>query len=206
MKISVIGANGMIGQRIVKEALSRGHEVTAIARDPTKLQDAGIPVVKADATDAEGIAAAIQGQDVLVSSYGTRSDPSEYVKVAEALVKATKQAGVRLIVVGGAGSLEVAPGVQLVDTPEFPAAWKSLAMGHRDGLEVVRKSDADWTYLSPAALIEPGERTGKFRLGGDQLVVDGDGNSKISAEDYAVALVDEIENPKHRGQRFTLAY
>ncbi len=131
------------------------------------------------------------------------------VDAARAQIAGLKAAGVkRLIVVGGAGSLEVAPGVQVVDTPEFPAAWKGIALAHRDALEVYRKEggELEWTYFSPPALIEPGERTGKFRVGSDQLLVDGTGQSQISAEDYAIALLDEVETPRHVRKRFTAAY
>jgi putative NADH-flavin reductase len=118
-----------------------------------------------------------------------------------------QKAGVRrFLMVGGAGSLEVAPGLQLVDAPDFPAAWKGIALAHRDALNVLKGSDLDWTSLSPAALIEPGVRTGKFRLGTDQLVMDDKGESKISAEDFAVAAVDELEKNAHVRQRFTLGY
>jgi putative NADH-flavin reductase len=110
------------------------------------------------------------------------------------------------LVVGGAGSLEVAPGVQLVDTPNFPQEWKGIALAHRDVLPILKASDLEWTYLSPAALIQPGERTGKFRLGGTQMVTDEKGESRISAEDFAVALVSELETPKHVRQQFTLGY
>ena len=112
----------------------------------------------------------------------------------------------RLVVVGGAGSLEVAPGVQLVDTPEFPAAWKGIALAHRDALAVYRGAALDWTYISPAALIGPGERTGQYRTGTDQLLTDKEGESRISVEDFAVAFVDEIENQRFARQRMTVAY
>jgi hypothetical protein len=124
-----------------------------------------------------------------------------------ALITGLGEASVkRLIVVGGAGSLEVAPGVQLVDTPSFPPGWMAIALAHRDVLPILKESDLDWTCFSPAALIEPGQRTGRFRLGGTRLVADDHGESRISVEDYAVALVDELENPRHVRQQFTAGY
>src|SRR5262249_44561989 len=158
----------------------------------------------------QSVAAAVAGQDTVISAFGPRGEaPQQVADAARALVAGLKQAGVkRVLVVGGAGSLEVAPGVQLVDTPMFPAAWKDLALAHRDALNVYRTEagELDWTYLSPPALIEPGERTGRFRLGGDQLLVDAQGQSRVSAEDYAIALLDELGSPRHVRQRFTVAY
>jgi uncharacterized protein len=129
------------------------------------------------------------------------------IDATRSLIVGLKQAGVkRLIEVGGAGSLLVAPNLRLVDAPNFPAEYKQIALTHADALEVLRTSDLEWTYFSPAAVIQPGERTGKFRLGEDMLVVDEQGNSRISAEDYAIALVDELENPKFIRKRFTIGY
>ena len=165
--------------------------------------------MKGDALDPNSLAEVAKGHDAVVSAYSPGADPSKVVDAARAHVAALPKAGVkRLIVVGGAGSLEVAPGVQLVDTPEFPAAWKQIALTHRDALAVYRTDGGalEWTYFSPPALIEPGERTGTFRTGTDQLLVDAAGQSRISAEDYAVALLDELENPKHVRGRFTAAY
>ena len=144
------------------------------------------------------------------SAYGPgHDDVAKLVTVAHVLIAGVTAAGVaRLIVVGGAGSLEVAPGLKLVDTPEFPAAWKGLALAAGEALDVFRAeaNALEWTYFSPAAFIQPGARTGTFRLGGDQLVTDANGESKISAEDYAIALIDELEQPAHIRQRFTAAY
>jgi uncharacterized protein len=131
----------------------------------------------------------------------------DYPKVARSLIEGVGKAGVkRLIVVGGAGSLEVAPGVRLVDTPQFPAGWKGIALSHADSLPIYRKAALDWTYVSPAAFIEPGQRTGKYRTGGDQLLTDAKGESRISAEDFAVAVVDELEQKRHVRKRITVAY
>ncbi|MCB8822609.1 NAD(P)-dependent oxidoreductase [Microvirga rosea] len=203
MKIAVLGATGMAGSRIVAEALRRGHEVTGIARNPEKLppQDR-LTLRKGDAL-AAGLSDLLRGHDVLVSAVHFSIVPPE------AVLEPARAAGVkRLVVVGGAGSLEVAPGVQLVDTPEFHEEWKPEALGGRAFLETLKKqaADLDWTFLSPSALFMPGERTGRFRRGTDQLLTDGAGKSHISAEDYAIALLDEIENPEHIRQRFTVGY
>jgi hypothetical protein len=212
MKIALIGAGGMIGQRIAQEALRRGHAVTALVRDPARYGEAypEIPAAKADARDAAALAGAIAGHDVVISSFGPNhqsGDVQDYPRVARALIEAVgRTEGQRLLVVGGAGSLEVAPGVALYDTPEFPAAWLPLAKAHGESLALYRTADIDWTFLCPPALIEPGERTGMYRVGGEQLLTDANGQSAISAEDYAVALLDEIERPQHLRQRFTVAY
>jgi putative NADH-flavin reductase len=217
MKIVLFGAGGVIGKRIVGEALRRGHQVTAVARDPSKLADADprLQVVQGDALSAESVASAVRGADAVVSAVGPGHGPgaadlSMVLDSTRALIAGLKQAGVRrTVVVGGAGSLEVAPGLQLVDAPGFPEAWKGVALAHRDALAVWRGPEAaelEWTYLSPAALIEPGERTGSYRTGGDQLLADAQGNSRISAEDFAVALLDELEQPGHVRARFTAAY
>lgn len=215
MKIALFGAGGTIGQRIAHEALDRGHEVTAIVRDRAHFDrlDKRLKVVAGDVHDPASVARSVAGQDVVVSAIGPARDrdesPQVIVDAARSLIAGVSRAGVRrLIVVGGAGSLEVAPGVQLMDTPTFPAAWRPVAQAHRDALAVYRASDGslDWTYLSPADIITPGERTGHYRTGADQLVTDEQGRSRISTEDYAVALVDEIEAPHFSRQRFTIAY
>jgi putative NADH-flavin reductase len=207
VKIALFGASGTIGQRILKEARSRGHQVTVVARNNSRID--GIPAVKGDVLDAASIAEAVKGNDVVISAVGPRpeEDPQMVPQAAMALIEGTKKAGVsRLMIVGGAGSLEVEPGVQLLDTPQFPREWKGIAVAHRDALEIYRQSDMDWTYFSPAISIEPGERTGKYRVGGDEVLMDNKGQSRISAEDYAVAMLDEIEKPKLRRRRVTIAY
>ena len=211
MNIGLFGATGMVGQRILAEALNRGHHVTAFVRDPAKLttQHQNLTVKTADIMNADNVAGAAAGQDVIVSAYGPRpgDDMSLLSKVATALLDGVgRHPSVRLIQVGGAGSLEVAPGVQLVDTPGFPDAYKPIVYAHRDALDIFKKSPGNWTNFSPAGVIAPGERTGKFRTAGDQLVVGADGQSRISAEDYAVALLDEVENPKYIRKRFTVGY
>lgn len=203
MSIALIGATGFIGSRILAELVSRGHEVTAIVRNPEKVPAlAGVTAVKGDIFDKDGLAKLLAGHEVAISSvHYLASD-------ANALLGAVKQSGVkRYLVVGGAGSLEVAPGVKLVDTPEFPAAYLDEARKGGAYLELLKQDKTlDWTFLSPSAIIAPGERTGRFRLGLDQLLVDGNGESRISAEDYAIALVDELEKPAHSRRRFTVGY
>jgi putative NADH-flavin reductase len=216
MKVVLYGATGMIGSRILKELLSRGHSVTAVSRDPSRIPaQKGVTVEKGDMLDADGIAKIAKGSDVVISSYGPPSgsqgpDPaqvSQLVEATRALIAGARRAGApRIIMVGGAGSLEVSPGLQIVDAPTFPDAYKPVALAHRDAFHVMRESDLNWTYFSPAMMIQPGERTGKFRLGKDALVSDENGNSSISAEDYAVALVDEVEQGRHTKQRFTIGY
>lgn len=209
MKVAIIGASGFIGSAILNEALNRGHEVTAIVRNPEKItvQNPHLTVKKGDVTNETEVAALLAGNEAVISAYSAH-DKATYLKAIHAIINGTKKAGIkRLIAVSGAGSLEIAPGVQLLDTPEFPAAWKEGASATRDAFYVIKATDdLDWTVLSPAMMIEPGERTGKFRLGKDQVVFNDKGESKISTADYAIALVDELEHPKHIKQRFTVAY
>lgn len=215
MKIVLFGAAGHIGQRIAREALERGHEVVGVVRDPAKAQapDPRVRLVQGDATDAASVAAAVRGADAVVSAVSPRpgstgSAPS-LATVARGLIGGLREAGVkRLLVVGGAGSLEVAPGVALMDAPGFPDAYRAEAEEGRESLAVYRAEaeGLDWTFQSPAVVIQPGERTGKYRTTGDQLLADEQGNSSISYEDYAVALVDELETPRHVGRRFGVAY
>jgi putative NADH-flavin reductase len=209
MKVVLFGASGMIGSRVLGELVRRGHAVTAVVRHPEKIKaEPGVNVVQGDITDPAAVASAAKGADAAISAYSPPPvDPGLISEATRSLLAGLAEAGVRrLIAVGGAGSLEVAPGVQLVDTPSFPAAWKAIALAHRDVLPVLKNADLDWSYFSPAAMIEPGKRTGKFRLGGTRLVANDQGESKISAEDYAVALVDELENPRYVRQQFTAAY
>jgi hypothetical protein len=203
MNIALIGATGNVGTRIASEALSRGHKVTGISRRPEKLAaKPGLTPARADAAAPDDLAKVLAGHDAVVSS--TRFQGGD----AKNLIAAVKKAGMkRLIVVGGAGSLEVAPGLALVDSPEFPPAYKPEASAGRDFLNVLRgENELDWTFLSPSALLAPGARTGKFRLGGDRLLTGPDGQSRVSIEDYAVALVDELETPRHSRRRFTVGY
>jgi putative NADH-flavin reductase len=212
MKIALFGASGMIGSRILREAVSRGHDVTAIARNASRILERGVHVhpVVANILDLDSVRAAVEGHHAAVSAFGPGPDqpPESIVQAARTLIQGCRLTGVRRVVwIGGAGSLEAAPGVQLVDTPQFPAEWKPIALAHRDALNVFRNEAADleWTYVSPPALIGPGERTEKYRIGGDQLLVDEKGESRISAEDFAIAIMDELENPRHVRSRMTIA-
>lgn len=209
MKVVLFGASGMIGSRVLDELVRRGHSVTAVVRHPEKIEPPnGVIVVQGDVTNPASVADSARGADAAVSAYSPpRTNPGMLTDAVRSLISGLNQASVsRLIVVGGAGSLEVAPGIQLVDTPSFPPGWMAIALAHRDVLPVLKESNLDWSYFSPAALIEPGQRTGRFRLGGTRLVANDHGESKISVEDYAVALVDELENPRHVRQQFTLGY
>jgi putative NADH-flavin reductase len=202
MKVAVIGASGRGGSRIVEELVRRGHTVTAIARNLENLPSGpNITAKKGDVHDA-GLADLLKGHDAVVSAVRfVQSDPA-------LLIGAVKKSGVkRYLVMGGAGSLEVAPGKKLIDTPQFPDAAKPEASKGGEFLDRLRQEkDLDWTFLSPGALIEIGERTGKFRIGGDQLLTDPNGKSRITFEDFAIAMVDEVENPKHLRKRFSVAY
>lgn len=211
LKIALFGATGMIGSRIAAEAARRGHQVTALTRNPERVPTdiANLKAAQADVTDAASVAAAARGQDVVASAYSPPpTDVALIGKATRALVDGTREAGVkRLVVVGGAGSLEVAPGKQLVDTEGFPDAYKAVALAHRDVLPILRAAnDLDWTFFAPAALIQPGERKGTFRTGAGSLIVDAQGNSSISAEDYAIAFVDELEQGRFVHQLATVAY
>ena len=209
MNVILYGATRIIGSRVLTELLSRGHHVTAVVRNPEKVsQRAGVVAVKGDVLDAKDVAAKSAGADAVVSSISPPPDAvAQVADSIQSLVQGVKDGGAkRLLVVGGAGSLFVVPGVDLIDSGHLPEAYKAIAIAHRDALNALKGADIDWTYFSPAAFIQPGERTGKFRLGGDSLVVDEKGNSSISAEDYAVALVDELEKRQHIRKRFTIAY
>jgi putative NADH-flavin reductase len=203
MKIAVIGASGNAGSRITAELARRGHAVTAIARNPEKIaREANIAATKGDVMDQAALTGLLAGHDAAVSSvHFLASDPLK-------LIGAARDSKVtRYLVVGGAGSLEVAPGVRLVTTSGFPVAYKAEAEKGAAFLDLLRaEKELNWTFLSPSALFTAGERTGKFRLGTDQLLTAADGKSSISFEDFAVALADEIERPAHIRQRFTVGY
>ncbi|MFK3692996.1 NAD(P)-dependent oxidoreductase [Agrobacterium tumefaciens] len=201
-KIALIGASGNAGSRILKELSDRGHEVTAIARHPEKIATLrGVVAKTGDVFDGEALAALLRGHDAVISSvHFTASDP-------KTLIEAVRASGVpRYLVVGGAGSLEIAPGQRVVDLPDFPAAYKAEATKGAEFLDLLKhEKELDWTFLSPSAEFVPGDRTGKFRIGKDSLLSN-EAGSRISFEDYAVALVDEIEKPQHSRQRFTVGY
>lgn len=208
MKIALFGADGTIGQRITLEALVRGHEVKALSRHAEKFPLAypRLSVVSVDILDADSVAAAIADTDVVVNATSGRNNPDPhafYIDSTRATIEGARRADKRLIVVGGAGSLEVAPGVRLADTPGFREEWKPTANAQAETLVIYRTAPIDWTFFSPSALIMPGRRTGKYRLGTEQLLTNDQGESFISAEDYAVALLDEIEHPQFQRKRFT---
>ena len=216
MKIALIGATGFVGTPLVAELLQRGHHVTALARNPAKLAaQPNLTAKPLDVNDADAVAAAVTGHDAVISAFNPGWDvPDLYAKFMQghdAIVAGVEQSGVkRLLVVGGAGSLFVAPGVQMVDTPEFashvPPNIIPGAKAARDALTALRGNTAlDWTFLSPPALLAPGERSGKYRVGGEQLLMAGDAPAGISVADLAVAIVDEIEKPRHVRARFTVA-
>ena len=212
MNIALIGASGFIGSALREEALSRGHSVTALVSRPERLAThPGLTARKVDVQDRVALAEAIKGFDAVLSAFSGHAQEDVagyYAKGFDNILGAAKTAQVkRLMVVGGAGSLEVAPGLLLIDTPTFPAQYKATAEGARYALNSLRsQGDVNWTMLSPAAVIAPGERTGRYQLGTDQLLTDAEGNSKISVEDFAKAMIDELESPHHLNSRFTLAY
>lgn len=213
MKIALFGATGHLGQGILDEALSRGYDVTAIVHDPARLTQRNdrLKVVAGDITQPASWLEAVRGVDAVVASLSARRDgnPDSVPANAGMLLDNLPKTGVkRLLWVGGASSLEVAPGVKVIDDPHFPDAWKPEANAQGEALNVFRASqtDVDWTYISPAALIEDGERSGKYRIGGDQLLVDANGVSRITVPDYAVALLDRIEQHDALRQRITIAY
>jgi putative NADH-flavin reductase len=233
MHIGVIGATGGIGSRVVTEALDRGHQVTAFSRDASKIEESRENVIwkNIDVLDVGSVAAALPGLDVLISGFQpgnaakdiadtvarSIADPSVYATAARTLLKALEShPRTRLIVIGGAGSLEIEPGLVRADSDDLlhealdaiglPREYAAAVRGHRDALNVLRTSNRLWTYLSPAEDIAPGERTARFRIGTDQPVLDADGRSRISMEDAAVALVDEAELPRFVQRRFTVGY
>ncbi|WP_435353933.1 NAD(P)-dependent oxidoreductase [Emticicia sp. SJ17W-69] len=214
MKVAIIGASGFVGSVLLNEALSRGHQVTAIVRNPEKItvENPNLTIKQGDASDSDALATLLEGNEAVLSTFNAGwTNPNlydDFLAGSKAIQEGTKKAGIkRLLVVGGAGSLEVAPNLQLVDTPQFPAEWKAGATAARDYLTFLREEkDLDWTFLSPAIMLEPGERTANFRLGGDQLLTDEKGDSKISVQDLSVALVDELEKNQFIQKRFTVAY
>ena len=218
MKIALIGASGFVGSAVLKEALQRGHEVTAIGRNPEKVNNHGnekLSAHRVDVVDTGALSKALQGHDLVVSAYNAGwTNPNlynEFLQGSQSIQDAVKNAGVkRLIVIGGAGSLFVAPGVQLLDTPEFPEDYKQGASAARDYLTILRdEEDLDWTFLSPAIEMHPGtsgERKGTYRTGLENPVFDQNNRSVISVEDLATAIIDEAEDAKHPRARFTVAY
>ncbi|MGC2300472.1 MAG: NAD(P)-dependent oxidoreductase [Acidobacteriaceae bacterium] len=213
MKVVLIGASGMIGGRVLKELISRGHKVVAVVRDSSRVSaEPGVTVAVGDVNNAAELSGVMREADAVVDAYGPgEGNAGKVIDATRSILAALRQAGVRrVIIVGGAASLFEASGVTLLDSGDLPEQWLPIAKAHSDLLKLIRTTDLaadlEWTYLSPAAFIQPGERTGKFRLGKDDLVVDQEGQSRISAEDYAIALVNELERPQHVRERFTVGY
>lgn len=202
-KIAIIGATGRAGSQLLEEALRRGHNVVAIVRDPSRLQGRpGVTVKALDATDSHALQTAVSGVDAVLSAahFSTLSP--------HAIIEPVKRAGVkRLLVVGGAGSLLLPSGHRVIDSPDFPEAYKAEASAGVVFLEQLRKeADLDWTFLSPSAEFVEGARTGHYTLGKDHLLIGAEGKSWISFADYAIAMIDELEKPAHSRQRFTVGY
>ncbi len=209
MNVVLYGATGRAGSRILRELLSRGHRVTAVIREPGHPElPEGVEVAVDDLSDVGRTAGIIRGADAVISAYAPPpNDTDRLVAVTQLLVDAIGRSGVpRLLTVGGAGSLEVAPGVTLIASGHLPPEWMPIAQSHAKALEILKSSTIDWTNLCPAAYFDPGERTGRFRLGTDNLIANDQGESRISMEDYAIAIVDELEQPGHERARFSVGY
>lgn len=213
--VTLIGASGFVGTAILNELLARGHRVTAVVRNPGKIgiKSPLLTVVQADVTDTSALVAACKGRDAVISAYNPGwTNPNIYEETLRnypLILEAVRQSGVRrLLCVGGAGTLFCAPGLRVVDSGVIPDAImdgvRSLGEFYLNTL--MNEKEIDWIFFSPAGTLEPGKRTGKFRLGKDDLIVDENGNSHISVEDYAVAMVDELEMPQHHRERFTIGY
>jgi putative NADH-flavin reductase len=212
MKIALIGASGFLGSAIRDEALARGHDVTALVHNSGNLASSnGMTIVKSDVFDTDGLATNLSGHDVVISAFSGHSDDDvygHYMRGIRSIIEAAKRARApRLMLVGGAGSLEIQPGELLIDSPTFPAQWRATAEGARDALSLLRsEAGITWTVVSPPPAIHPGERTGKYRVGGDRVLFGDNGPSDISTQDFAVAFIDEVENGLHPRERFTVAY
>lgn len=214
-KIVLIGASGFIGSAILNEALNRGIQVKAVVRDPGKINisNVGLKVVKADVSSVETVAEIVKGADAVISAYNpgwTNPDIyNETLKTYPAILEGVKKAEIkRLLIVGGAGTLFIAPGIRIVDSGSVPekiiGGVKSLGEFYLNTL--INEKSIDWVFFSPAGNIAPGERTGRYRLGKDDLIVDDKGESRISVQDYAKAMIDELEVPQHHQERFTIGY
>ncbi|MGH9738061.1 MAG: NAD(P)-dependent oxidoreductase [Candidatus Acidiferrales bacterium] len=218
MKIAIVGASGFIGSKITAEALWRGHEVTGIVRNPDRLpQNPKLKAVGLNLVQQGELARALAGHDAVVSAWNAAKDGSgpelydRFVEGNRAIIGAVKNSGVkRLLVVGGASSLKTPEGVEFIDSAGFPASFEAAKPAMRGVREyyylLKNEPELDWAYFSPAIMIQPGQKTGHFRLGGDHIVADASGSSRISVEDYAVAAVDELEHPRHHRERFTIGY
>ncbi|WP_347260979.1 NAD(P)H-binding protein [Rudaea sp.] len=213
MKIALFGAGGHIGHGILNEAVARGHDVIAVVRDPDRanIRNPKVEVVVGDLGNPASYRAALEGVDAAIASLSGRRDSDAWriPQYAATLLDVLPAAGVRrLIWVGGAGSLETAPGVTVSSSPQFPKDWLPEANAQAEALRIFRhsKADIDWTHVSPPALLVDGERSGKYRIGGNQLLVDANGVSRITVPDYAVAILDRVEKDDKPRQRITVAY
>ena len=213
MRIALLGATGFVGAAILNEALDRGHFVTAIVRHPETLAPRERLVAKVgDVYDSAGLALMLAGQDAVISAFNPGwKNPHLYddqMRGTLSIIAAVKKAGLkRVLWVGGAGGLQVTPGIRVIDAPDFPESVKPGSLATMEALEQLqREPELDWSFLAPSADMRPGARTGHFRLGGDHLLTDPQGRSRISVQDYAVAMIDELEQPKHVHQRFTVGY
>jgi uncharacterized protein len=210
MKLIMFGPTGTIGSRILNEALQRGQTLTAITRDPSRfsVSHKNLTVVAGNALDPASVATLATGHDAVLSAMGPGgSSAVTIVQAAQALIGGLSQAGIRrLIVVGGAGTLDVAPGVRLIDSPNFVEEYRPLAIAHLEAYNLYQASNLDWSFVCPAPEIAPGDRTGNFQVGADRLLTNENGESRISAEDYAIAFMDEVEQSKYLHHRMTVAY
>jgi len=208
MRIALVGISGRIGRHLAREALARGHQVLGLVREGATAADLPAPTRGVDLFDAAGLAKVVRGHDALVSAYGAPADAPQLLAAATAcIVEAARATGIeRVLTVGGAGGLEVRPGVRLADTPEFPAALLPKVKAHGDAVSVLAGSGLDWTCIAPAAQIGPGERTGRYRLAVGALVTDPSGRSSISYEDFACAVLDELEVARHPRQVLGTGY
>lgn len=210
MKVTIIGAGGNIGQRITKEAASRNHELRLItSKDKSFFGLDNADLQTADIFDTNTLAEKLKGSDVVISAYAPpHSDTDQIIKATESLVEASKKANVRLIAVGGAGSLKVTEDLALVDAPDFPTDYKAIAISHKKALETIylKESELNWTNVSPSAYIFEGERTNQFRLGDDYLLANEKGESSISMEDFAVGILNEVDDSEYSKKRFTIGY
>jgi uncharacterized protein len=215
MNIAIVGATGFVGSKLLDEAVRRGHQVAAITRSPQKLPpNPNVDPIQADVNDVNALSTYFRGKEAVIHSYAPARELSVQERIdlqdkaTQTILTALKAAGVkRLLAVGGAGSLYVAPGIRNMDQPDFPAAFEGGVKSTLLIKEILMKEpEVEWTYLCPSHMLVPGERTGKFRLGLDDLLVGPDGESKISVEDYAVAMIDELEQPRHTHRRFTVGY
>jgi uncharacterized protein len=213
VNIALLGATGFVGSALLKEALDRGHTVTAVVRHPERFEPwPRLLAREGDVYDTARLAELIEGQDAVISAFNPGwKDPNLYqdqVRGTASMIAAIKKPGVkRVLWVGGAGGLEVKPGVRVIDSPDVPDWVRPGSLATMEALDELRKEpELEWSFLAPSAQLQPGIRTGKFRLGSDQLLVDANGQSRISVQDYAGAMIDELERPKHIRQRFTVGY